>query len=175
MNFNKVLSAFVFACVVGFVASPAIATAHATGASYNQTIGAYTADIGYDPVTFTAGESTRFDFKLWKGATTSGEEAPFAQIWIRIVRDKNSVLATGLWDQPIGPTTLLYEFETPGNYVLEASYRDASGNDIAVASFPISVMAANQNSLLANIAICASLIALGAFAGILVMKYFYRD
>jgi hypothetical protein len=130
------------------LATPLIVSAHTTGASWNSEVGQYTVDVGYDPVTFTAGEYTRFDFLLWRGAANTGEEAPYAQIWVRITQQdgKHTVLATGIWHQPIGPTTLLYEFQEPGVYTLETSYRDVDGNDIAVASFPISVASPRSSS-----------------------------
>lgn len=115
-------------------------SAHTTGASWNAPAGSYTVDVGYDPTTFTAGEYTRFDFLLWKGAANTGAPATFSQVWVRIMSaDKSTLLATGIWKQPIGPTTLLFEFTEPGAYTLETSYRDQDGNDIAVASFPITV------------------------------------
>jgi len=124
-----------------------IAYAHTTGASWNTVVGQYTADLGYDPATFAAGQYTRFDFLLWKGPANTGTPADFSQIWVRIVRDDNdTLLATGIWKQPVGPTTLLFEFTEPGSYKLEASYRDVDGNDIAVASFPITVAAGSSSS-----------------------------
>jgi hypothetical protein len=109
--------------------------AHTTGASWTMPSDAYTVDIGYDPVTFTEGQYTRFDFLLWKGPANTGTASDFAQVWIRITKsDGDTVLATGIWKQPIGPTTLLYEFSEAGTYTIETSYRDKDGNDIAVAS-----------------------------------------
>jgi hypothetical protein len=125
-----------------FLASiPLFASAHTVGVFWNASDGPYTVDIGYDPPSFVAGEYTRFDFLLWKGPADTGEPMPYAQIWVRIIAEdgKNTLLATGIWKQPIGPTTLLYEFQKAGDYKLEASYRDEEGNDIAVASFPIKV------------------------------------
>jgi hypothetical protein len=132
-------------------AIPLPVSAHVTGASWETPAGTYTSDIGYDPVTFTAGVYTRFDFSLWNGTTTtdangivSGVSVDFSQVWIRIINqsDQETLLATGIWKQPVGPTTLLYEFTAPGTYKLEASYRDKDGNDIAVASQSITVEAA---------------------------------
>ena len=111
--------------------------AHVTGASFNSTSSPYVFDIGYDPVTFTAGEYERFDFILRDEKT--GNPVPFDQIWVRITNDDNTLLATGLFHQTIGPTTLLYVFPAPGSYKVEPSFRDADGNEIAVTSFPITV------------------------------------
>ena len=115
--------------------------AHVTGASWNATSSPYVIDVGYDPVTFVAGNYTRFDFVLWRGAVNTGDHAEYAQVWVRILNEEShdTHLATGIWHQFIGPTTLLYRFAEPGHYVLETSFRDSSGNDIAVGSFPIVV------------------------------------
>ena len=130
---------FSFVALLCWLLSAGIASAHTTEASWEVPTGPYTADVGYDPPQFTAGQYERFDFTLWQGATTSGKVAQYPQIWVRITRGSDTLLATGIWTQPIGPTTLLYEFPAPGSYTLEASFRDAEGNDIAVETFPISV------------------------------------
>lgn len=126
---------FVFA----LLAMTAPAFAHTTGSSWNVPSGPYTVDVGYDPITFVAGQYTRFDFLLWKGPANTSPPAPFDQVWIRIQKEDDTLLATGILKQSVGPTTLLYEFTQPGSYTLEASYRDADGNDIATSSFPITV------------------------------------
>ena len=160
-----------FACLLALVLMPVSVSAHAVGAFWTAQDGEYTADVGYDPATFTAGEYTRFDFLLWRGPADTGELTDFAQVWVRIlaVNEKNTVLATGIWKQPIGPTTLLYEFQKAGKYTIETSYRDVQGNDIAVASFPVDVAAADSSmfaSLMPLLALCIG-IGIGAAAAIL--------
>jgi hypothetical protein len=144
---------------------PLIAQAHTTGAFWNAQDGPYTVDLGYDPASFTAGQYTRFDFLLWKGPADTGTSANFAQVWVRIMRTdgRSTLLATGIWKQPIGPTTLLYEFQEPGAYTMETSYRDADGNEIAVASFPISV--APPATSLGTVVPLASSFIVGCFLG----------
>lgn len=144
---------------------PAGVFAHTTGASWNQSSGPYNVDIGYDPATFTAGQYTRFDFLLWKGEVNTGELAPYDQVWVRLIdTDRNTLLATGVWHQPIGPTTLLYLFVKPGTYMLETSFRDAESNDIAVASFPITVEGGSGADGTLYVAIGAALL-IGALVG----------
>ncbi len=123
---------------------PLTAHAHTTGASWNITSGPYTVDLGYNPLTFIAGEYASFDFLLWKGPANTGEQTDYAQVWVRIIRDKNTLLATGILHQTYGPTTLLYSFAEPGDYTLEASFRTESGDEIAVATFPLSVSPASD-------------------------------
>jgi hypothetical protein len=121
---------------------PLLAHAHSTGAFWGVQDGAYTLDVGYEPATFVAGRYARFDFLLWKGPADTGTSEEFAQVWVRIMdADKQTLMAGGIWRQPYGPTTLVFTFAKPGQYVLETSYRDADGDDIAVATFPITVEA----------------------------------
>ena len=132
--------------MVAFVgyAIPLAALGHTTGASWNAPSGKYTVDVGYDPAVFVAGQYTRFDFLLWKGPVNTGDPANYAQIWVRVLHSGRTILATGIWKQPVGPTTLLYQFEEPGTYTLETSYRNEDGDDIATASFPITVAAGER-------------------------------
>ncbi len=145
------ITVVILACAISL---PLHASAHTTGASWNATSGPYTVDVGYDPVTFTAGQYTRFDFLLWNGPANTSDQKDFSQIWVRIVRDDNhTLLATGIWKQPVGPTTLLFEFAEAGSYTLEVSYRDRDGNDIAVAKFPITVSGGSGSSSLMSLLI----------------------
>jgi hypothetical protein len=148
-----------------------IARAHTTEASWEVPIGKYTADVGYDPPQVAAGLYERFDFTLWVGATTSGEVADYSQIWIRILRGSDTLLATGIWTQPIGPTTLLYEFPEPGSYTLETSFRDADGNDLAVQTFPITVAGSSDIGPLYGVALDVALIVAGLLLGALLGWY----
>jgi hypothetical protein len=128
--------------IVLLLSLPLFAHAHSTGAFWGIQDGAYTLDVGYEPVTFVEGRYARFDFLLWKGPADTGTAEGFAQVWVRIIgADKQTLMAGGIWKQPYGPTTLVFTFPESGQYALEASYRDADGNDIASATFPITVEA----------------------------------
>lgn len=138
------LSVFFLATLLASFSFAQIASAHTTGASFTQTSNGYTIDVGYNPISITARDYASFDFLFWKGAATSptnptGTPADYAQVWIRIIRDKETLLATGVMHQQYGPTTLLYSFPEAGNYTMEASFRTAEGDEIAIASIPISV------------------------------------
>ncbi len=125
-----------FFVVVLVPVSPA--SAHGEGKSWEYKAGHYLIDIGYDSDIFVAGNYVRFDFDLKDQKTL--EPSAAAQIWVRILKNgEGTLLATGIHDQPVGATTLLYVFPEKGDYTLEASFRDDSGHDIATTSFPISV------------------------------------
>jgi hypothetical protein len=165
---NRIKLAAIVA-IVSFV--PALALAHTTGASWNAPSGPYTIDLGYDPTVFTAGQYSRFDFLLWRGPANTGQPAPFSQVWVRITRaGADTLLATGIWKQPVGPTTLLYEFTEPGSYTIETSYRDADGNDIATSSFPITVAVGSADASFTIPLVAAIALLIGAALGAFVMR-----
>ncbi|MBP9757334.1 MAG: hypothetical protein KBD06_01925 [Candidatus Pacebacteria bacterium] len=123
--------------VLGVFSVSAPVFAHDTGFSYVATSTPYVVDVGYDPAIFVAGDSVRFDLVLNDERT--GKPVTFDQVWVRITSADGTLLATGLYKQPFGPTTLLYTFALPGSYELQPSFRDASGKELAVSKFPIQV------------------------------------
>ena len=133
---------FLFFVVLLILITSTPALAHTTGASWVATSSPYIIDVGYDPMTSTAGNYTRFDFILWKDTLNTGEQVDYGHVWVRILKDDKTLLATGIYRQPLGPTTLLYRFQEPGSYILEASFRAGDGSDLAVAKFPITVASA---------------------------------
>jgi hypothetical protein len=154
-----------------------IALAHTTGAYWHQQEGAYFADVGYDPATFQAGMYTRFDFNILHESDNSN--ADFAEVWVRILNKdtKDTLLATGIWHEPIGPTTLLYDFLQPGNYILDTSFRDGSGNEIVDAQFPITVAPGSGSLFWPTISLiiaclCGASLAIG---GVFLSKRFRRN
>ena len=84
------------------------AHAHMTGNSYEQIVGEgkYKVDIGYDPNQLVAGERAILDFNIRK--MPGLEQVQFDDVWVRIVHDNDTLLATGVARMPFGPTTLLY-------------------------------------------------------------------
>ena len=144
-------------------------SAHTTGAYWETPVDGYAIDIGYDPAVITAGQYTRFDFNLWVGATTSAEIADFSQVWVRILHDKDTLLATGIFHQSIGPTTLLYTFPEAGAYLLDVSFRDADGNEIAAASFPIQTEDSSGGAPVSEYGIAAAALLIGAALGVFVV------
>ena len=138
-------SAMLCALLALLFISTSSASAHTIGASFESPSGEYLSDIGYDTITFDAGQSVRFDFNL-KQKTTK-DPVPFDQVWIRIVHNGDTLLATGIHQQVIGPTTLLFTFPEGGDYTLESSYRTGDeGDEIASSTFPISVSSTTSST-----------------------------
>lgn len=100
--------------------------------------------MGYDSVDFIAGHGSRFDFDLRED---SGPITEYDFVWVRITKDKQTVLATDIERQQLGPTTLLYTFDTRGDYMLHVSYRNGS-EVLAEASFPFVVVPDKDTTLI---------------------------
>jgi hypothetical protein len=163
---------FAIICVGG----AGIVFAHTTGAYWHQADGKYLVDVGYDPSTFQAGIYTRFDFNILHASDSSN--ADFAEVWVRILKSdtKDTLLATGIRHEPIGPTTLLYEFLQPGEYLFDASFRDGNGDEIVDAQFPITVAPADGSLFVFTAWILCAFVCGGTVgvAGILLWKRFRR-
>lgn len=155
--------------LLAIIGGPFTARAHTSGSFWEVPAGDYFADVGYDPAIFVEGRYTRFDFGLFKDRADTGS-IPFAEVWVRIKKEKNTLLATGIRTQPIGPTTLLYTFQNAGNYSLETSFRDKEGVEIAAASFPITVIA-EEGVDTAQLMYSMLLLISGAITGAISMFY----
>jgi hypothetical protein len=127
----------IIACAVLSVLVPSFSGAHSLGVSLEAVDNGKLVDIGYDPPTLTAGASALFDISLRDPETK--DIVDFHHIWVRMQKERQTMFATGVAFQPLGPTTLLYAFPHPGEYTLDVSYRTAEGDTIARASFPLIV------------------------------------
>jgi len=130
-----------------------VASAHTTGVPLEKSVGEYVIDVGTDASPIYAGNAIRFDFDL-KDAKTKDSKT-YAQTWVRITNAESSRtwLATGLIRQPVGPSTLLYIFDTPGSYVLNVSFRDGNADEIASSSFPLTVAAVDSTPVSFNVVV----------------------
>ncbi len=169
---STIYRVFAVAILILGLSVPCAAYAHTTGASWEVVSGAYIVDVGYDTSIFTTDSPARFDFKLWQGPGTT-TPAGFDQVWVRMLFGSSTILATGLISQPVGPTTLLYQFGQPGAYTLSVSFRDKNGDEIATAGIPVTVDTAAQKDAGA---IQWPLLVLGILigAGALFAKRFFR-
>lgn len=131
---------YAVATIIITLAIPVLLAAHGNGASFERQSGSYLIDIGYEPESPEAGQQIKFDFSLLR--QSDGEEHPYSHVWVRVLQEDRTVFASGIHRQDIGQTTLLYVFEEEGEYVLEASYRNESG-EIASAKFPLTVAPAD--------------------------------
>ena len=159
----KIMPILIYVLLVLLVL-PSTTRGHSEGASWSEKVGEYTVDVGYEPASIKSSMPARFDFALWKDDEATGMQADYDHVWVRIIYDKETFLATGIARQEVGPTTLLYTFDASGSYSLETSFRDKEGNDIAVANFPITV-AGRADSQEYPLLILAALLGAGAIYG----------
>jgi len=128
---------FIYFCLLALVV-PSIALSHGTGASFEQEVGEFRIDVGYEPAELRAGDKLVLDFDVL-GA--GGSSVPFDSVWVRLEREDRTLLATGVARPRIGPTTLLLTLpEEPGEAVLSTRFERA-GETLAEASFPFVVHA----------------------------------
>ena len=173
MHLMRFLSCAVLIVSVLFaVGAPYIADAHGAGASLEAPSAPYLIDIGIEPEIFESGVPVRFDFALLDLDT--GDVAEFDHVWVRVTDENTTYLATGVHMQEVGPTTLLYSFEIPGTYVLDVSFRESDGTQLANANFPLNVVSSgdrdNERNPMVRIAGAVLLLILGILLGLFYSK-----
>src|SRR4051812_6641230 len=100
-------------------AIPVIASAHETGVSLNQTVGAYVIDMGYNPMP-VQGRRFVLDFKLWEAAATT-TPAQFDSVHVTVRQKDSIVAATDIVQSPIG-TVLIFTPPAAADMSIEAAY-----------------------------------------------------
>lgn len=133
----RLLPVLVFALLCfGFIQST---FAHGTGFSYEEEVGEYRVDVGYDPEVFTAGERILLDLSLFKKGTTD-ERMAYDSAWVRVTEGRQTYLATGVHHADTGPSTVLLVLpESVGAQVEIHARFEKDGESIADISFPIQV------------------------------------
>lgn len=150
--------------ILSLSTSPAIA--HVSGASWNATSTPYIIDVGYTPDRFVAGEYAVFDFLLWRDAANVGKPVDFTEAWVRVLRDKETLLATGIRRQQLGPTTLLYTFANPGEYSLSVSFRNQKSDELAAAEFRFKVLSKDSSWKLGSYLLVLIALGIGVSIGV---------
>lgn len=156
---KRLLPILAFLCVL----LPGAALGHSDGAFWESIVDPYVLDIGYDPPAAVAGDSMRFDFALWD--TARENIIPFSSVWVRVKHENETILATGVHRQSLGPTTLLYRFEQAGKYTLEVSFRDDKDDEVVKESFPFEIAPSGDRS---TYGLFALLVLIGLVAGVLI-------
>lgn len=160
-----------FACVI-LVCVPFVAGAHDMGASFEQEVGEYRVDIGYDPMQPQGGDRLLFDFAgLMK---LSGETVDFDYVWVRVEYAGTTLLATGIARAEFGPTSLLLALpeDVQGEIVVHARYQE-SGDAIVVTSFPLIVDASSDSQRKELLPIIVGIVALviGGIVGVVASRF----
>ena len=118
---------------------PVFAVAHSTGYSFEKKVGDHIVDVGYDTLQPVAGQRLLLDFTL---RDTASSTVPFDYVWVRLDKDKQTLLATGIARAEFGPTSLLYVIPEGATGDLSITARFQSGDDaLAETAFTIPVTA----------------------------------
>jgi hypothetical protein len=141
-TFSKIIALLIVAFFSIFMQA-FVVSAHTTGSSWEQVYNEYKVDVGYDPTIFVANEPERLDFNVVKEAT--GEDVPFADVWVRISKGNKTVFATGVHKPSLGKTGMTFTFPEAGDYLLSARF-EKDGNTVVESSFPVTVGAAQDTS-----------------------------
>lgn len=133
---------FSFFSVVAFsiVLFAPFVQAHSGGASFEEKIGEYFIDIGYDPAAPTAGENILLDLNLWKEKDIS--LADFDSAWVRLEQGGKTILATGVARPEFGTMTVSLKLPSePGEMTLHVRFEEKGSTEPIVAeksfTFPI--------------------------------------
>lgn len=137
----------VFAMLM-LASAPGLVRAHVVGSSYEQQVGDYTVDIGYDPGAAVPGGRMLLDFRLRD--TASGVAVPFDDVWVRVGQGKETVLATGVMQPPLGPTTVVLMAPPLGEDLVVNVRYEKRGDALAEASFSIPYDPAAKSASLFN-------------------------
>ena len=140
---------------------PGLAFTHGAGQSLEKVLGEYRLDIGYSPPIFEAQDPSIFDFDLLFDETN--EQVVFSDIWVRIVKGKKTVFATGIHKPDFGGVTMVYSFPEKGDYELTVRFQN-EGEKIVEGSFPLEVQGRTETS---EPGISFPWLAIGIFFGII--------
>lgn len=155
------------------LALPFLASAHASGVSYQTESGPYTIDIGYSNAAPQEGEAVLFDFRLRKGDA----DVSFSDVWVKVTDEKTNavVFASGIHNNRFGGSRMSYVFPKAGTYSIAARYENDS-TTIVETSFPLTILPApNEASKLPWLygGVAAGGVALGT-AGFFIGRRFRR-
>lgn len=170
---SLVLRPLVTLALVCAFAVPAFVGAHASGASFEEQVGAYMIDIGYDPISPTGGDRLVFDFGTF---TKNGAPADFDHVWVRIEYESRTILATGIARADFGPTSLLFGLpsDAEGEVRVHARYQKVDETFVEV-EFPISVLRSKESERESQRRLLTGglLTILGAAVSFGVVRYWY--
>ncbi len=116
-----------------------VARAHQTGLSWENIVGNYKLDIGYDPVQIQAGEPQRFDFDIFQ-MPQGTNEGSFTDVWVRISEGQNTIFASGIHRMEFGKPGMIITFPKAGNYQLYVRFENSAGS-LAEETLPVTVVA----------------------------------
>lgn len=129
-------SFFILAVFLGCM--PLAVQAHSFGSFYEETVGPYLVDIGYDPPEPTTQGRLLFDLNLFEAGDKTSPVS-FSSVWVRLEHNGEILLAGPIAKMPLGPTTLVVRVPgRSGELVVHARFEDGS-TVLGEVSFPLLV------------------------------------
>jgi len=110
--------------------------AHSLGESLEKEVDGYLIDIGYSTTELIANSAVVFEFNL---LNENDEFVDYSNVWLRIIKDDRTILATGIHNAEFGGARITYTFAESGAYEFSARYEKGI-DSIAEATFPIEVL-----------------------------------
>ena len=158
--------------LTGLFIGSTMVSAHGVGSSFEEQVGETLVDIGYNVEDFTTDTSVVFDFSI---KNDEGRELPFTDVWVRIVRDKSTVFATGIYNASLGGAIMTYTFPGTGEYELSARFQD-DGKSIVEATFPL-VVTSGASRLGENGSVIVSVLSFfgGAILSMMIFAFMRRQ
>lgn len=112
------------------------ASAHVIGITFENTIGDYLIDIGYNSSVIEAGKEGRFDFTIIDNKT--GDLAVYTDVSVRIEQGKTTIFSSTLHRPEFGLPVAILVIPNPGDYELKVRF-DNNRDVVAETSFPLKV------------------------------------
>ncbi len=123
----------VFLLLIGTSFIPS-AVAHTNGASYEEVVGDYLLDIGYNPETIFANDVVRFDFGLYPIDQPTESTDVFSDVWVVITQESELVFSGNLHRPSFNVIAFSTIFNQSGEYKLHARF-EQSGEYVAESTF----------------------------------------
>lgn len=122
---------FLAACIL-----PLGVLAHSDGLYYEEQVGSYFVDIGYN-LEPTAGDPVRFDLLL--SHEKGGEPVPFTQAWVRITGEDGLLFAGPVAYGTFGRPGFSLVFPQGGTYTVSARFEEGE-KSLAEVAFPLLIL-----------------------------------
>lgn len=161
---------FYTAVVICTVSGASMVHAHTEGASFEQVVGTYTIDVGYEPEKPTTAERIVFDFDL---RDADDARVDFDSVWVRVEQDNRLALATGINRNTVGGATLVWIPPIASDAHMTVRYLRA-GSVLAEASFVLPVTESVEPIAVPMMVYGALVFCAGICTGIFVSRYAKR-
>jgi len=159
---KKYLGTFIF---VVAVCSPGMTSAHQEGVSFDQVVGEYRVDIGYNPPSPQIGAPFVFDFDLFQSSATSSIPVDFDSVWVQVKQNNIALYTTRVDKVPSEDATLSYVSQVSGEITVYVRY-ERNNQTLVETIVPISIIDEHADS--ARILLFALTGGTGLFVGVVV-------